>query len=426
MQNYPHRHRNHEIETLSERFLKNLLPVSWIVNSFQIDYGTDYNCEITTEKQVTGNNFSIQLKGKETDQNKDAIRIILKRTNINRWLNKLEPTIIIVYIVDENEAYWRWFEDNTVDLTKENESYTVAIPRLNKLSEVNWESIAEYVKLIFSRRHLLYDTPKIDNQNEKGWNFFYENNFEQALSEFYQVIKQTPNNTSILEAIAIAEYNLFNYQKALVYINNAIEIEDNNSFRHTKASILTEQGFANNDGTKINEAIKIYEKILQDGEISAELFYNYGSALTKLKEYESSIKYFKNALELNPNKPEIWNNLGNSYMNIGEHQLEMVCYDNALHINPYLAETLFSKGSSLFRYFGDIDEGLQLMLKSTKISNRHEMDNPYVFFWISEAYLAKEDLVNSINWNKKGLLYFSTDNYLKLQKLRIERIKNIT
>lgn len=426
LENFPNRHRNHEIETLSDRFLQNQLPPSWVINKFQIDYGTDYNCEITTENQVTGNNFSIQLKGKESEQNQEYIKITLKRTNINRWLNRLEPTMIIVFIFDENEAYWKWFEDTTVDLTQKNESFTISIPRQNKLSQLDWNTIAEHVRLIFSKRHLLYDIPKLDSQNEKGWKAFYEKNFEEALSEFYKIIKRTPNDISILEAIAISEYNLFNYPKALVYINKAIEIEDNSGFNLTKASILTEQGFANNDDTKIYEAINIYKKIINSGVESAQLYYNYGSALTKIEKYESSIEYFKKSLELNPNRPETWNNLGNSYMSIGKHQLEMVCYDNALLINPNLPETLFSKGSSLFRYFGYVDESLKLMLRATEIGNRHEIDNPYVFFWIAEAYLAIGDFDNAILWNNKGLLFFATDKYLKAQKLRIEDAESIS
>lgn len=424
MESFPNRHRNHEIETLSDRFLCNQLPTSWVINKFQIDYGTDYNCEITTENQVTGNNFSIQLKGKETEQNQERIKITLKRANINRWLNRLEPTMIIVFIVDENEAYWKWFEDNTVDLTQKNESFSISIPRQNKLSKLDWDIIAAHIRQVFSRRHLLYDTPKLDSLNEKGWKAFYENNFEEALSEFYKIIKGNPNDISVLEAIAISEYNIFNYQKALVYINKAIEIEDNNGFHLTKASILTEQGFANNNNVKIYEAINIYKTIIKSGEESAQLYYNYGSALTKINEYKSSIEYFKKSLELNPNRPETWNNLGNSYMNIGEHQLEMVCYDNALLINPNLPETLFSKGSSLFRYFGYVNEGLDLMLKATEMGKRHEIDNPYVFFWIAEAYLAMKDFLNAIKWNNKGLLFFTSDEYLQQQRLRIEDMKN--
>ena len=424
METFPNRHRNHEIETLSERFFKNCFPESWIINTFQIDYGTDYNCEITTDKKVTGNNFSIKLKGKDTESNNETVKISLKRTNINRWLNKLEPTMIIVFIVDEKEAFWIWFGNNIVDLTKKNESFTISIPRHNKLSEVNWDLISRYVGSIFSKRYLLYDDPKLDPQNENGWNAFFENKFEKALSIFYELIKLKPNDASILQGIALSEYKLFNYQKALVNINKALQIDNNDSFNLNKASILTEQGFINNDNSRILEAMDIFQKIISSGHNSSSLFYNYGSALTKLNEFEKSIIYFKKSIHLNPNKPEVWNNLGNSYMNIGQHSLEIQCYDNALQINPDLAETLFSKGSSLFRYFGNAKEGLPLMLKAAEKTDRYEIDNPYVFFWIAEAYLSKRDFENSIQWNSKGLTFFSSDNFLLSQKVRIDDKKN--
>lgn len=419
LNNYPNRHRNHEIETLSERFFKTCFPESWIINPFHIDYGTDYNCEITTEGKVLGNNFSIQLKGKVTEGNNEEIKIVLKRTNINRWLNKLEPTMIIVFIVDEKEAYWTWFENNTVDLTQKNETFTIGITRQNKLSEANWGSIAKYVQTIFSKRHLLYDIPEMNGKGVDGWKAFFDNSFEKALSIFYDAITQKPQDTSTLQGIALSEYNLFNYQKALIYINKAIEIDSSEILCLNKASILTEQGFLTNDPSRINEAIKIYEKLISNGYRSSVLFYNYGSALTKLKEYEKSITFFKKSISLDPNKPEVWNNLGNSYMYIGDHFLEMQCYDNALQINPNLAEALFSKGSSLFRYFGNAEEGLQLMLKATQLSNRHEIDNPYVYFWIAEAYLWKKDFENSSKWNEKGLTFFLSDSYLLTQKTRL-------
>jgi hypothetical protein len=84
MVDLPTRHRNHEIETLSERYFKNCIPVSWVVNSFNIDYGTDYNCEIGEDRGVTGINFTVQLKGKETEVNKDNILVSLKRSTLNR------------------------------------------------------------------------------------------------------------------------------------------------------------------------------------------------------------------------------------------------------------------------------------------------------------------------------------------------------
>jgi tetratricopeptide (TPR) repeat protein len=420
MVDLPTRHRNHEIETLSERYFKNCIPVSWVVNSFNIDYGTDYNCEIGEDRGVTGINFTVQLKGKETEVNKDNILVSLKRSTLNRWFNRLEPTMLIAYIVDENEAFWIWVENNLVDLTSLNQSFTIKIPRHNKLSIVNWIDIASSVKLIFSRKHFLYTIPQINDQNREAWDLYFGNKLEKALPLFYDLLKEKGNDISVLEAIALCEYKASNYQKALIYINRALEISEDANILLNKASILTEQGSFENNKEKINEALKIYNKLIESEFISASLYYNLGSALTKLEQYESSITYFKKAIFLEPNNPEIWNNLGNSYMNSGQHNLEMDCYDRALSLDPNLSETLFSKGSSLFRYFGLKEDGLKLMLRATELTDRHELDNPYVFFWISECYLSKEDYRNSEIWNDKGLLFFPTDNFLLFQKERIK------
>ena len=420
MEDLPTRPRNHEIQTLSERYFESLIPVSWVINPFRMDYGTDYNCEIAINSKVTGRNFSVQLKGKETDGNKNYISVNLKRTTINRWLNRLEPTMIVAYVVDEREAYWMWFENDTADLTLPKETYSIKVDRKNKLSGIHWDGIAEYFGQIFSKKYLLYTLPEVTDHNKQAWDLYFKFKFHEALPVFYGLLKAKPDDVSILEAIALSEYHLFNYQKALSYINKALAIEQNESLYANKASILTEQGFSQNDTGKINEAISIYNKLIEKNPSSATLFYNLGSALTKIEQYEQSIMYFKKSLELNPNKPEAWNNLGNAYMLISEHLLELECYNKALMVQPDMPETLFSKGSSLFRYFGKVDKGLALMLKSATLTDRHELDNPNFFFWVAEAYLAKSDYKNSKTWNDNGLSFFSTNDYLLHQQQRIE------
>ena len=422
LEDLPIRHRNHEIETLSERFFSNCIPVNWVLNPFRLDYGTDYNCEIAKDRKVTGLNFSVQLKGKEKELNKESIKIPLKKSTINRWLKRLEPTMLIVYIIEENEAYWIWFKENTVDLTSKNDSFTISISREQKLSEISWTSVTEYVEKIFSNRHLLYAVQEM-NDNSSAWNLYRKNDFSKALPLFYELLSEHPEESSIFEAIAVCEYELHNYQKALVSINKALSVEHKYSFEHLKASILTEQGFVLDNAGRIIEAIGIYNRLIKVNHISYSLYYNLGSAYTKLNKYEDSIAFFVKAISINPNRPEVWNNLGNSYMNIGEHDSEMICYDNALILNPSLPETLFSKGSSLFRYFGEIESGLKLMLQSSELTDRYELDNPHFFFWISEAYFEKQDLENSIKWNQRGLEFFLTDEYLISQNKESVRKK---
>ncbi len=61
---------------------------------------------------------------------------------------------------------------------------------------------------------------------------------------------------------------------------------------------------------KYSEAIANYEKILDSGQHSAELYFNMGNCYYKLNSIGPSIYYYEKALLLNPNDDEILNNLG--------------------------------------------------------------------------------------------------------------------
>ncbi len=269
----PNKHRNHEIEKLSERDFIYRFPVEWIHNSFKDDYGTDYNCEIVKNQNVTGISFSVQLKGKETEKNKTNITVSnIKRSTINRWLKKLEPTLLIVYIVDENESYWKWFENNTVDLTKNNKTFSINISRENKLSNINWDLVSNYVTEIFNKRYLIYDFPTDRETHKKAWDLYFNAKFEQAIVQFKKIINYK-KNALIWNAIANCEYEVFNYQKALIAVNKALEIEaDNDMINLTKASIITEQGALENNKDKIENAIIIYEKLIQNKYFNSTVF----------------------------------------------------------------------------------------------------------------------------------------------------------
>lgn len=58
------------------------------------------------------------------------------------------------------------------------------------------------------------------------------------------------------------------------------------------------------------KAVDSYLEIIDNGQHSAELYYNLGNAYYKLNQIAPSIYYYEKALLLNPNDPEIKNNLG--------------------------------------------------------------------------------------------------------------------
>ena len=365
----------------------------------------------------------MQLKGKETDSGKEFVTISkIKRTTINRWLNRLEPTMIVAYLVDEHEAYWIWFENNSVDLTKSNETFQIKIPKNNKYSKIEWVEISNYVEDIFSRKNFLYEIPHQDD-NSTAWDFYFKHDYDKALP----LLKDMSINDKegiVWNALAYCYYQLYHYQDALISVNKALEFNQNKTFLLNKASILTEQGLLQKDKSKLNIAAQIFQTLLEQDKNSYTLHYNYSNALKGLNDYQGAEFELIKCLKLNPNYAQAWKNLGSLYYEFGLHDEEIACYDKALTINPNLQEAIFSKGVTLFKVFNQVDQGLQLMLRSTEISNRFEIDFPYVFFWIAEAYIHKHSIELAEKWNWKGINNNPSDLYLLKQKDRIEEIKN--
>ncbi len=72
---------------------------------------------------------------------------------------------------------------------------------------------------------------------------------------------------------------------------------------------LFEKGNAAYQEGNYESAIQQYEKILESGEASAELYYNLGNAHYKLNHIAPSIYYYEKALQLDPADEDIKNNI---------------------------------------------------------------------------------------------------------------------
>ena len=72
---------------------------------------------------------------------------------------------------------------------------------------------------------------------------------------------------------------------------------------------LFEQGNALYNDGNYEQAILKYENILENGEHSAELYFNLGNANYKLNNVAPSIYFYEKALQLEPKNKEIQNNL---------------------------------------------------------------------------------------------------------------------
>lgn len=423
MKDYPINHPNHILERKSERFFRNQLPAEWIVNKPENDYGIDFNCEIVHNHQVSGLSFSIQLKAKkiENDTNYVIIKNI-KRSTINYWLKKLEPIMISIYIEHENKAYWQWVDDKTFDLSKNNSFFQIKIDRKNSLSNIEWSQISDYTENIFKRRHYLYNVPlPSEIEKNKGWDYYFNREYEKALPLLLE--EQENLDSSVLNAIAICYFQIYSYKHALIFINKALEIEENIICLQNKAAILTEYGNQQENKDFGYEANNIYKKIkaLSPNDFVEKNSYNYANNLKFIKNYKEAILMYRKHLKINPNNAEAWKNLGSSYFELKLHQEELFCYEKALTINPNLVQALFSKGNTLFFIFGN-DDGLEYMLEAfhKDTAKYFELEFPYVYYWIAEAYNRLGKTKEALYWNEKGYINNFTDKYFREQSERLK------
>ena len=143
---FPKRHKNHSLEEESITFFREQLPIDWNTNSIDRDYGKDLNIEICEDGEYRGLEFITQLKSSANpNDNYQTEKITLRLATYNYLWSNLRVVLLIKYVQLENEAYWLLLKD-VPEPNQENDTFTIHIPKENTLSNLNWNSILEYVR----------------------------------------------------------------------------------------------------------------------------------------------------------------------------------------------------------------------------------------------------------------------------------------
>ncbi len=142
---YPTRPRSHNLEELSERYFNSNLPENWTAEKPESDYGVDLRVDIFEGEYATGLELLIQLKASDTSADGENESIRLRTATYNHLWDKLQVVMLVKYIADENEAYWLLLSQ--VPAPNQNQdTFTVSMPKQNKLSNIDWEYIKQYVR----------------------------------------------------------------------------------------------------------------------------------------------------------------------------------------------------------------------------------------------------------------------------------------
>src|ERR1700694_74014 len=146
---FPIRHETHVLEQRSETFLRNRLPQSWTVSRPQNDYGVDFQIGVAENGQLRGLELILQLKASQNGNGQENSEVIqLKVSTYNYLRNLLTVVMIVKYVESETEAYWTFLRQIKSPHNENQETFTLHIPKTNKLSEIHWGEITAIVRQI--------------------------------------------------------------------------------------------------------------------------------------------------------------------------------------------------------------------------------------------------------------------------------------
>lgn len=149
--NFPERPANHQLEEQSRRFFRAQLPPAWICNDAGADYGADLRVGLVTNGRVNGQEFLVQIKASATPSNGATTGIRLRRSTYNYLFNHLLVVLLVKYVAPENEAYWLLLKDVPPPPARQR-TFTVRIPRQNRLSTNPWPQIEQHVGIVQGRK----------------------------------------------------------------------------------------------------------------------------------------------------------------------------------------------------------------------------------------------------------------------------------
>ncbi|HEX3078483.1 MAG TPA: tetratricopeptide repeat protein [Lachnospiraceae bacterium] len=132
-------------------------------------------------------------------------------------------------------------------------------------------------------------------------------------------------------------YHLKNYKEAMIYLNQAIQIDQKNIDAYSfRGECYFQLG-------NYEEAFRDFNKAIQQDGSDANQYNDRGRSYRQLHEYENARKDFERAIELEADHPYVWGHLGELYIQLGDREKAMDILNQALIINPEYEKAILLK-----------------------------------------------------------------------------------
>lgn len=183
---------------------------------------------------------------------------------------------------------------------------------------------------------LIEQLQKLDKDNITLLNilcdiYIVDEDYNQAFAFVKRVLEIDSENIEAICNMGMIYYNKKNYQKAIEYLQKAINRNQNQELY----DILGDCHFELGDLEKALESyFKAISKDTNDEVYIADVEFKIANIYYDTEDYHNAIKHFEIAHKLDKEEPVTINNIGLCYEIIGEYKKALSCYEVAHKIDP--------------------------------------------------------------------------------------------
>ncbi|KAJ3242398.1 Bardet-Biedl syndrome 4 protein [Chytriomyces hyalinus] len=178
---------------------------------------------------------------------------------------------------------------------------------------------------------------------ELGKIYIMENKFEAAKDVYETALRHFPNNVNLIVALGLLHVRVGDVESALKYADNVQNNELIGNEVQSSLADIYQEVTGENEGSSINNSLRIYQTLLFSDTQSSEVWNNIGRCLqlkTPRKPSLASISSLKHAVTLGPLNWTASFNLGVAYLNVGQLVSAFVCFSLSASLNPRNVEIL--------------------------------------------------------------------------------------
>jgi len=187
---------------------------------------------------------------------------------------------------------------------------------------------------------------------------------DDAQAIYLKLLKKNSGGSGLLFLIGSTYVQLRNFQKAKIYLNSSIKLNNNFAESYNSRGII----FAEEKNYK--NAIEDYDKAISLKPNYFDAYLNKANALKNNGEFKKSLKYFNFCVKLEPKNFKIYNNLGNLFVNLKDYKNAKECYDKAIKLNKKYAEAYNNRGELLQLRFSKFEEAIKDFNKAYELNKK--------------------------------------------------------